>query len=352
MAQIFAANRKEFPAFLPVNCGFGGLHVVGGAGLDLDEAQDVLMPANQIDFAATGAGPFTVRVGLTLGLAALSYRYVEQPVRDGSAIATLRKLFARPTGRRPRITITIAASTALVLLVAVTGSSLVAAQAPNASSVLGFGFPTSLTADGNGAVPATSPESAKSRSDTPPRPGSATGHKGPLSAQPTGPPRATTLQAAPLAGSVTIIGDSVVLGASRGLWNDIPGAHIDAAVGRQAAGILARILALKSEHALAQVVVLHMGTNGIASVALLHDMLTQLRSCRRVVLVNAHVPRPWEVAANLDIARAVAQFSNATLANWYVASAGHPEYFVPDGVHLTGSGIAAFSSLVARTARS
>ena len=46
-------DGKEFTAFLPVNCGFGGLHVVLGAGLDLDETQGVIVPANQVDFAAT-----------------------------------------------------------------------------------------------------------------------------------------------------------------------------------------------------------------------------------------------------------------------------------------------------------
>ena len=53
MAQVFAGDGEQFAALLPVHCGFGGLHVVGGAGLDLDETQDVLVPANQVDFAAT-----------------------------------------------------------------------------------------------------------------------------------------------------------------------------------------------------------------------------------------------------------------------------------------------------------
>ncbi len=53
MSQVFAGNGKELLAFLPVNCGFGGLHIVCGAGLDLDETQGVIVPANQIDFAAT-----------------------------------------------------------------------------------------------------------------------------------------------------------------------------------------------------------------------------------------------------------------------------------------------------------
>src|SRR5258707_9332988 len=49
----FLPRLKDLVAFLPVNCGFGGLHVVLGAGLDLDETQGVIVPANQVDFAAT-----------------------------------------------------------------------------------------------------------------------------------------------------------------------------------------------------------------------------------------------------------------------------------------------------------
>ena len=45
MAQIFAGDGKQFAAFLPVHCGFGGLHVMRGAGLDLDEAQNLVVPA-------------------------------------------------------------------------------------------------------------------------------------------------------------------------------------------------------------------------------------------------------------------------------------------------------------------
>ncbi len=49
----FLPRLKDLVAFLPVNCGFGGLHVVRGAGLDLDKTQGVIVPANQVDFAAS-----------------------------------------------------------------------------------------------------------------------------------------------------------------------------------------------------------------------------------------------------------------------------------------------------------
>ena len=52
MAQVFAGDGEKFPAFVPIHGGFGGLYVVGGAGLDLDETEHVLVPADQVDFAA------------------------------------------------------------------------------------------------------------------------------------------------------------------------------------------------------------------------------------------------------------------------------------------------------------
>src|SRR6185312_14070757 len=52
MTQVFTGDCDKFPALIPINGGFGGLHVASGAGLDFDKAEDVLVPADQVDFAA------------------------------------------------------------------------------------------------------------------------------------------------------------------------------------------------------------------------------------------------------------------------------------------------------------
>jgi len=51
--QVFAGDSKQVAALLPVDRGLGGSYVVGDANFDLDEAQDVVVLPNQVDFAAT-----------------------------------------------------------------------------------------------------------------------------------------------------------------------------------------------------------------------------------------------------------------------------------------------------------
>ena len=53
MAQVFVGDSKQVAALLPVDRGLGGSYVVGDANFDLDEAQDVVVLPNQVDFAAT-----------------------------------------------------------------------------------------------------------------------------------------------------------------------------------------------------------------------------------------------------------------------------------------------------------
>ena len=53
MAQVFASHGKEFPAFVAIHGGFGRLHIAGSTGLDLDEAEYVPVPADEVDFAAS-----------------------------------------------------------------------------------------------------------------------------------------------------------------------------------------------------------------------------------------------------------------------------------------------------------
>ena len=46
---------------------------------------------------------------------------------------------------------------------------------------------------------------------------------------------------------------------------------------------------------------------------------------------------------NKQLANAAKKHKNVTLVDWYQRSAGHSEYFAPDGVHLENSGVKALS---------
>lgn len=152
----------------------------------------------------------------------------------------------------------------------------------------------------------------------------------------------------PISGGPDIlaIGDSVLLGASAHLAKGIPGIQIDAAVGRQASSGLKVLKEGHGHGRKAPTVLLHLGTNGYIDEAQFRELLQTLADRKSVLIVNFHAERRWTRPNNELIARLAAEFPNAHVIDWSAASAGHPEYFVKDGIHLSTRGIAAFTSAI------
>jgi hypothetical protein len=137
------------------------------------------------------------------------------------------------------------------------------------------------------------------------------------------------------------VGDSVMLGASSALSRQFPGIAIDAKVGRQFSEGVEIVSALAALGTIPGTVVVHLGTNGTVSPARC-DELMGLLAGKRVVLVNVHVPRPWE-AQNNDVLAACAARHGATIVDWHTNAVG----LAPDGYHLGGSGPDAYATLIA-----
>jgi hypothetical protein len=53
VTQVFPGTGEKFTPFVAIHGGFRRLYIVSGAGFDLDEAQHVLVPTDQVDPAAT-----------------------------------------------------------------------------------------------------------------------------------------------------------------------------------------------------------------------------------------------------------------------------------------------------------
>jgi peptidoglycan/LPS O-acetylase OafA/YrhL len=149
---------------------------------------------------------------------------------------------------------------------------------------------------------------------------------------------------------VTILGDSVLLGARKTVESRVGSARVDAAVGRQARDIVQRIRELKALDLLGTKVVLHVGTNGYVTEDQLKTILTLLDDRERVIIVNAAAPRRWVEKNNLLIERIAADHPNTVVADWSSVANDHPEYFVSDQVHLTGRGQRAFVDEIFRVA--
>ena len=143
----------------------------------------------------------------------------------------------------------------------------------------------------------------------------------------------------------------MLLGARSAVRAALPGITVNAEVGRQFNVLPWLVPQLSQAGALRPNVVLHLGTNGPPTNSDLAKVLDELAGVNRVVLVNTSVERSWQDETNSPIAAAAAGRPNVVVADWYAASAGHPEYFVSDGVHLTKEGGAAYAAMIAAALR-
>ena len=142
------------------------------------------------------------------------------------------------------------------------------------------------------------------------------------------------------------LGDSVLLGAREHLKDSIPGIQVDAAVGRQASHGLKAIHEWQGKLTGSSTVLVHLGTNGYINEGQFHELLTELAVCKSVILVNVHADRRWTAPNNELIRRMTQEFPNTHLLDWSSVSAGRPEFFVKDGIHLTRRGILALTSRI------
>ncbi|MGH8980622.1 MAG: acyltransferase family protein [Acidimicrobiales bacterium] len=145
---------------------------------------------------------------------------------------------------------------------------------------------------------------------------------------------------------VTIIGDSIMVDAAPYLQQLLPHAVIDAKVGQQLYQLLTEVPQLKQEGAIGNQLILELGTNGYFSVTQLETLLRSLGPMKKVVLVNTRETRPWEQAVNQTIATVAKSYPNTTMVDWYDLGAKYPQYFDPDQVHLDPQGAQYFASLL------
>ncbi|HQR78682.1 MAG TPA: acyltransferase family protein [Actinomycetota bacterium] len=266
-----------------------------------------------IDLPFEGVPAWIVRMGLTFAVAELSYRYLEVPVRHGALGRTWRRW--RERGWAHAGARTAGALAGVAGAVFVTGTALAAIPAPSANDYLG-----GLTATGQDLTAEPARPKPAVRRTAPPAP-QAVGAD--LTDQP-----------------MTGIGDSVMLGASGALESSFD-MTVDAAVSRQFPAIVQRVNARLAAGQLQDVVVIHAGTNGTAYWDMLMSTLDELRD-RQVVLVTVRTPNSWMDDSNRNIRGMANQFDNVRIADWEAASAGHREYFVYDGTHLTSAGVSAY----------
>ncbi|RAP74939.1 acyltransferase family protein [Paenibacillus montanisoli] len=151
----------------------------------------------------------------------------------------------------------------------------------------------------------------------------------------------------PAPGSVTVIGDSIILDAKPYLEELVKGIVVDGKVGRQMSEADDVALELKRQNKLGQTVIIELGTNGSFSEKQLNGLLTAIGSGHKVILVNTRVPRKWQDVVNDMLAEKVDRTPGLSLIDWYAASKGQDDFFGKDGVHLKKDGAKFFAQLLA-----
>ncbi len=300
-----------------------------------------------LDLPLDGVPLLILRLGLTVGIAELSFRFVEMPIRRGVIQRYAARIKAASGARRRRlrlvatamISATVVSVVAVALLLAATtrtaGETVVAADVAAAMGIASGG-PTEVSLDEESAGPAVEPSAASS---------AGTGTLSPATAGAT-PPATPTRNT----GTVSAIGDSVMLGARSVLKDVIPGTRVDAAVSRYPGAFIGKLKRYVAGNRLAPIVVLHPGTNGVLPESMMREMLDILVDSPRVVVVNTNMPRTWREPNNNVMADVVPEYPNAVLADWRAASLDKPEYFASDGIHLTEKGAKAYANLIKQAA--
>jgi peptidoglycan/LPS O-acetylase OafA/YrhL len=308
----------------------------------------------ELDLPFTGFPVFVLRMVLTLGAAELSYRYVEQPLRKGVVGSWWRDLHTSGGPRRALLVrrgITVS-TTFLILLVFLTlGLRQASTSGERAklelASLTGPG--TEDKAEGADGTPTTegsdttTTEVGDATTTTTTTPATAATTVPGDTAAPTA--EAPTATEADGTTNALAVGDSVMLGASGAISDALPGVRIDAKVARQFDTVVDVVRWYAQEGLIPGPLIVHAGTNGAFSDADLDELL-DVAGDRKVLLVNAHVSRPWQDLVNERLATAVERHPNAVLVDWHGLSGQHPEWFVNDGAHLRAEGAQAFAQLI------
>jgi peptidoglycan/LPS O-acetylase OafA/YrhL len=141
-------------------------------------------------------------------------------------------------------------------------------------------------------------------------------------------------------GGLWVTGDSVILGIRFELDARENIGLINARVGRQAPELL-EVIKNDKANMVGSTIIMNLGNNNRLTEEQVAAIFVEVKDQPRIIVVNTAVPRGWRDENNALIAQYAALYG-ARLIDWATISAGHPEYFGPDGVHLVPAGVRAY----------
>lgn len=284
---------------------------------------------------------FVLGTAITLVIADASYRYLEMPIRDGSWRLTVQQW--REDGRLGSV-MTRSVPVALVTLAALV-AALMAVPAPDGRDYLGGRTEV-------GAEPLVAQNEAEATSNMADAAAARRAREAEQVAQQQADAEAAAAAAAarygPVAASdpVTMVGDSVTVGAADVLQLSLPALVADGAVSRQPGEVFARIYERRAAGVLSDAVIIQTGTNGLIDEGQLRQTLSDLSDRRRVVLVTSSGAQGWQQRSNEVVQRVAGDYPNVRVVDWASVVGSRGDVVVDDGVHLSDVGKPVYAAML------
>ncbi len=148
---------------------------------------------------------------------------------------------------------------------------------------------------------------------------------------------------------ITAIGDSVMKDGETDLQEIFPKAYIDAAVSRQAVTGVQLLEYYAKQGALADTILIGLGTNGPVTSSAIDDAMRTATTKRQVYWINVRVPtRPWQSTTNNALIAGAKKYKNLHIIDWYHFCNAHEEWFYNDRVHPKPSGNIFYAGFIAK----
>jgi peptidoglycan/LPS O-acetylase OafA/YrhL len=256
-----------------------------------------------VDLAGANWAINTARILIVIALADISLRWIEIPIRRGALSTWIRglKYRSKSTRRKQKAWII---SVSIALLLATSAASWAAWMEDFNSTSRGS------QKGSTGVFPHNQSDSSVLANDTK------------NASEKTG---------------LWVTGDSIILGIRDKLQSHFPIELINARVGRQI-GELIQVVQSDKVGLATSTVIFDIGNNNHLTESDVRTLFELLKNQPKMIVVNTAVPRAWRDDNNRIINKVIVDYPQAQLVDWASLSFGHPEYFAPDGVHLSDAG--------------
>lgn len=147
--------------------------------------------------------------------------------------------------------------------------------------------------------------------------------------------------------TITVIGDSVFLGASPSFLAYDKDAVIDAKISRQVRHALDVAKKLNKKKKLGNTILISLGTNSPFNPATGQELLDYLGKERTIYWINAYGKNlEYQQEVNKTIQALAEKNSNVHVILWAKEAKKHPDWFYQDGTHLNAKGQDGFAAFI------